>query len=262
MITTKELAEKTGLSARTLMRWSKEGFIATPVVGTHPSGRGKTSHWPEATLELVQKIQRLRSEGHTARSAAIALRAAQVEEIGSEVARHQARMAEIAEAGRREIPGPKADGRQLLLSRVVQAAEAISPYGPFVQRLIKAFTRDKTDQAFDLLTAGYNPVLIFDGREARVRPDFAISQELVREVRDLRGLLVIPLRPPMREVLARLGQQMVPPRVWPSSKVRVLESDVLTEYAVHDGGPEGFQLVRESAVVVGTVRTPEESQKE
>ena len=50
MITTKTLVRKTGLSAKTLTRWSNQGIIPKPAIRTYPSGRGKIGYWPDAVL--------------------------------------------------------------------------------------------------------------------------------------------------------------------------------------------------------------------
>ena len=71
MVTSAEILAGTGLkSGKTLTRWHQQGVIPAPIIGTHPSGRGKISYWPDWVLERCQRIVALQKEGYTPTAAA------------------------------------------------------------------------------------------------------------------------------------------------------------------------------------------------
>ena len=68
MINTKELLRRTGImSQKTLTRWSQHGLIPAPMLGTHPSGRGRLGYYPDEILERCQKIIEFKKEGFSLR---------------------------------------------------------------------------------------------------------------------------------------------------------------------------------------------------
>src|SRR5262245_54828827 len=73
MITTQTLSRKSGLSTKTLTRWSNRGIIPKPAVRTHPSGRGKIGDWPDSVLDRCRRIVQLRQKGHSLDNALVAL---------------------------------------------------------------------------------------------------------------------------------------------------------------------------------------------
>jgi hypothetical protein len=102
-------------------------------------------------------------------------------------------------------------------------------------------------------------VLVYDGESARVMPDFLVSHELSSCLREPASLVVVPLLPVVRRITGDRADVIPDPTTRPASKVVGRDGDVWVEYAIHLGGPLGFELVRESARTIGLAKTPEPS---
>jgi predicted DNA-binding transcriptional regulator AlpA len=53
--TTPEVAEATGVSGQTLLRWARVGLLPAPQK-IHRGGRGVSSAWPEGTIAQAQWV--------------------------------------------------------------------------------------------------------------------------------------------------------------------------------------------------------------
>jgi DNA-binding transcriptional MerR regulator len=255
MITTKALVRKTGLSAKTLTRWSNQGIIPKPAVQTHPSGRGKIGYWPDAVLERCLRLVQLRKEGHSVESA-LAL-------LGLE--NFSKRLEKIEQTSFADLLAQhkvkRSDGEQVDLLEVFRATVAASLSDSVLDRdhqrsvlhQLHADNRQLLRTAVELVASGYNPILTFEGTTVRIEPDFLLGQPSASPER---SSFVLPLRPVLRKFLALVGAEGVIPqaRVHAAPKVWVKEGDTVVEYAVHLGGLLGFELIRETAQAVGVTR--------
>jgi DNA-binding transcriptional MerR regulator len=255
MITTKTLVRKTGLSAKTLTRWSNQGIIPKPAIRTHPSGRGKIGYWPDAVLDRCLRLVQLRQEGHSLESA-IALLG--LEHLSKRLEKiEQPTIADLL--AQRKVKQP--DGEEVDLLEVFRAAVASSLKDSVLDRdhhrtilhQLHADNRRLLRDAVELLTSGYNPFLTYEGTTARIEPDFLLGHPTASPER---SSFVLPLRPVFRRFLALFGaeQGMPEARVHAAPKVWVNEGDTVVEYVVYLGGPRGFELIRETAHTMGVTR--------
>jgi len=260
MITTETLTRKTGLSAKTLTRWSNRGIIPKPAIRTHPNGRGKIGYWPDAVLDRCLRVVQLRKEGHTLESA-IAL-------IGLE--HHSQCMEKIKQPTTAEILASRkvkqSDGEEVDLLEVFRAVIASRLKDAVLDRdhrhavlhQLHADNHRLLRDAVNLQSIGYNPFLIYDGTTVRIEPDFLLGHPTAFPER---SIFLLALRPVFRSFLALFGGEGAMPeaRVYPAPKVWVNEGDTVVEYVVYFSGPLGFELIRETVQTVGV--TPESSAK-
>jgi hypothetical protein len=255
MITTEILTRKTGLSAKTLTRWSNRGIIPRPAIRTHPSGRGKIGYWPDAVLDRCLRLVQLRKEGHSMESA-IAL-------LGLE--RLQKRLETIEQPSfadvlaRHKVQGT--DGEEVDLLEVFRAAVASNLKDSVLDRdhqtsvlhQLHADDRRLLRTAVELVAGGYDPYLTYDATTVRIEPDFLLGHPAAFPER---SAFLLPLRPVLRKFLALFGAEGVIPAslVHAAPKVWVNEGDTVVEYVVYRAGPRGFELIRETAQTVGVTR--------
>jgi DNA-binding transcriptional MerR regulator len=255
MITTQTLTRKTGLSAKTLTRWSNQGLIPRPAVCTHPSGRGKIGYWPDAVLDRCLRIVRLRKEGHSLESAVALLGLEHVAQCVAEAERP--RFSDLLAQRTAKRP----NGEEVNLLEVFRAAVALSLKDSVLDRdhhrtildQLHADNRRLLRTAVELVGSGYDPFLTYDGTTARIEADFLLG---FPSTSPERSSFSLPLRPALRRFLALFGAEGLIPeaRVRAAPKVWINEGDTVVEYHLFLGGPLGFELIRETAQTVGVTR--------
>lgn len=72
--TTPEVAEATGVSGQTLLRWARLGLLPAPQK-IHRGGRGVGSAWPEGTIEQARWVLDRLNSNETIAQVLAALRA-------------------------------------------------------------------------------------------------------------------------------------------------------------------------------------------
>lgn len=256
MITTETLTRKTGLSAKTLTRWSNRGIIPKPAIRTHPNGRGKIGYWPDAVLDRCLRIVQLRQEGHSIESAIALLGLESLQNRLEKI--EQPTLADLL--SQHKVKGP--DGEEVDLLEVFRAAVASSLKDSVLDRdhhwsvlhQLCADNRLLLRRAVHLVQCGYNPFLTYDGTTARIEPDFLLGHPSASPER---SSFLLPLRPVFRKFLALFRAEGVVPeaRVHAAPKVWINEGDTVVEYIIYLAGPLGFELIRETAQTVGV--TPE-----
>lgn len=94
------------------------------------------------------------------------------------------------------------DGRQV---NVFQVIEAIILNGIKVMSMSEDLFRMLSERfreagavktAVDLLRGGYNPILVFDGSDLKVYPDFLVGHLFFDGAQDSRSYFTVPLLPP------------------------------------------------------------------
>jgi hypothetical protein len=107
------------------------------------------------------------------------------------------------------------------------------------------------DEALGLLHAGYNPVLVFDGKHVRVIADFVLAHEL-SNFRSAPTVLVVPTLRPLEKAFSMCGLELPgEPTARPVPAVWARDGDVMVQFDLFLGGPLGFELIRETAKTVG-----------
>lgn len=233
MITTKEVAKRTGLSVKTLTRWSQRGIIPKAATSTHPKGRGKIGYWPDYVLDRCRRLVQLRKQGHDIDTAAMMLEAERLDERLQ--ALEKPTLADVLAQKKVRLE----DGRELDLLEVLLTMIAADIRNSVLDRdhhrtiLAELREGDKLRLAVNLIQRGYNPCLTFDGKETRIEPDFLLSHGLSGP--QAMSFFQLPLLPPLRKLFTALGAEQVvrEPSVTPAPKVWVAEGDVMTEYAIY-----------------------------
>jgi DNA-binding transcriptional MerR regulator len=248
MITTAMVAKKLGVSVKTLARWADRGVIPKPAVATHPSGRGKIGYWPDHVLERCRRIVALRKKGHALETAVAMVQTEDFDGLLQSL--ELPTMADVFSRKMTRTP----DGRQVDLMQIFLAVIAVdlkaSPvdrdlHGPILAQIRK---KDLLRGALNLIQNGYNAVIVYDGKDVRIEADFLLSH-----VNGIQAFIAIPVRPAFCRFMAAIGAQKLvrDPTVTPAPKVWIREGDVLVEYSIFLGGLLGFELIRETATVIG-----------
>jgi hypothetical protein len=256
MITSKEILEHTGLkSAKTLTRWYRRGIIPKPSVRTHPSGRGKIAYWPDWVLDRCVKLVELQRQGHSLRSAVMMAHTERLEDVVKYV-KETPLASEILANKRVTLE----DGRtinllDIFLSVILsKVKESITDRDLQATILSKLQERRAVDLALGFLGNGYNPVLVFDGADLRITPDFVVSHWLTDVTTERHCYVVLALLPSLRKAFSMMGHEFpVSPSRWAAPKIWVKERDATFEYSFYPGGVHGFELLAETATMVGQV---------
>jgi DNA-binding transcriptional MerR regulator len=258
MITTTEVAKRTGLSVKTLSRWANRGIIPKPATRTHPKGRGKIGYWPDHMLERCLRLAQLRKAGHDIETAAVML---QAESLSKNLeALDKPSLADVLDQKKVRA----SDGREISLLDVLLAIISADIRASVLDRdhhgtvIAQLRADNKLQLAMRLIQGGYNPYLTFDGREVRIEPDFLLCYGTSVPM----PLFQLPLLPPIRKLFATLGAEELirEPRVMPAPKVWVNEGGVMVEYTTYLAGPLGFELLRHTAQTIGTTKGEEDDQ--
>ncbi len=264
MVTSKQILEATGLkSAKTLTRWYRRGVIPEPLIRTHPSGRGKIAYWPDWVLERCKRIAELQRQGHTLKSALAQIESERMFRLIEEV---QARptFPELLSDKKLRLPsGGETDLLSLLNVIIAKDASNAAASEEARKELAAAMQSAKAaGWGLQLLSAGYNPICLFDGDRAEVVADFRVGHMLSEQSPSARAWIVVPLLPPLQKAFAALG--LTPPSgpsVGPAPKIWAREGGALVEYDVSLIGPTGFEVIRETAKTVG-MSAPEGSEND
>ena len=261
MITTPEVAKQTGLTTKTLSRWVERGILPKPALRTHPNGKGNVGTWPDAVLERCQKLVALRKEGYDLDNAVIMLQRDRLNQA----------LAVLDKPTTADILADKkvrlADGREISLLDVLTSVIIADLKASVVDRdhqptIITGIRQENiVRRTLELIQNGYNPFLTFDGEKVRVEPDFLLSHTYDADGPTKRSLFLLPLFPAVRKFLEAVGAGdfWKQPLVTPAPKVWVQDGDTMVEYSFYLGGPRGFELLRQTASVVGATRPNKES---
>lgn len=196
MISSQELLEKTGLkNSKTLTRWHQQEIIPTPVIRTHPSGRGKMAYWPDWVLPFCQRLIELRGQGHSLHSAKLQVdreRLAQIEEAQKP---NHTFTEFLDQRSLRLKSGGEMTLHEALLVQILKGLSTLLQNSDLRDTLIQKMMAGRSlDRAMELLQGGSNPVLVFDGQQVYVSEDFIISHVLSKNISGGRPFIVLPLR--------------------------------------------------------------------
>lgn len=252
MISTADILRATGLrSSKTLSRWAKAGVIPEPTVGTHPSGRGKTSYWPDWVLDRCIAIRELQKKGHSLRSAAMALELARIEQAvewatSGPTPEQQLEDTKI-DVGDREI--------SLLDVFLVEVLARLDAAGLELSRtalLRKLRAEGAIATAIQLVHTGYNPVAFCSADSVRVVPDFAVAHRLSNQGAEAQPAVIVPLLPALVSAYEKLGKPLsLPPLAYPAPLIwRTVDRETV-QFSIYPGGGLGFEIIHGSERLVG-----------
>ena len=244
VVTTSDILAATGLKAsKTLTRWHQRGLIPEPTLGPHPSGRGKTSFWPDWVLDRCVRLVALQRDGMSLVDAAAAIEMERLEHVLAE-AEAAVDLEDITvRVAEREVPLV-----DLIALEAGRATADALPGLVSTRTLIRNMRSAHVGAtALQLLGAGYNPVALVGAESIEVVPDFVVSHRLAAGPS---SFVAIGLLEPLQAVFGKLGRELpTKPTAMPAPWIWSTHDGETTEYAIYPGGPLGFELIRESARV-------------
>jgi len=258
MISSKELMEKTGIkNIRVLTNWYKKGIIPKPVVQTHPGGRGKMAFFPNSTLERCLKIVQKMEKGIPAFAAAAIIDSENEQKVATQVERETEPKCPHEKPSRKIKckDGSEVDLHNIFLSTILIYIKKLVSDTDIINTVINRITDENVyDLASAYISAGYNPILLYDGNELRVEPDFLIGLLLSDTFSEKKIYLMVPLLQVVCETRLKIGlEPYVKINVFPAPIVKVAEGKnrVSTrEREIVFSGPMGFKLVPRGPKVV------------
>ncbi|MCH7728880.1 MAG: MerR family transcriptional regulator, partial [Planctomycetes bacterium] len=244
-VSSKDILEKTGISSiKTLTRWYQRGLIPPPEIGTHPAGRGKLAYWPEWVLERCLTIRKLTRAKKSLDEVQHLLSC----EWADEERKWKKKQRKWKKKRRGEYDLAAASEQllydQCVISFLEAADDKISPMlaDKYHQKLGRRLNSEMAKIALKHVQAGFNPVLVFDGDELSIVPDFLVTQLLSNAKGGLQSLVVVPI---FDEVVTSFSPCDIglpsAPTVTPVARVR--EGDTSKELTVIAIDKWDFELV-------------------
>lgn len=243
MISSHEILKKTGIrAAKTLTRWHQAKLIPPPEVRLHPSGRGKMAYWPDWVLERCVRIRQLVAEGYSLKAVANML--------GSDWAEEERR----AKRQRYRFKDVSAHLDRVACSRnfALLVSEKIEPMltglGAWTKRMMhqldEVLLREQTAKTtIGFVREGYNPVVVFDGDNWLIVPDFVVGHALGRVADKARPYIVMPVFAEVITAFAAIADDLPSaPTITSVSQIRKADGDGLKEFYVHPVGEMDFEL--------------------
>jgi DNA-binding transcriptional MerR regulator len=181
-ISSKELLTSLGLrSAITLRRWRERGLIPPPDVGTHPSGRGKISYWPRWVLGRCQEIRHYLKCGLSLEE----IRQRLGQDWTAVERKWKQRYASIVLADQLQAANEMADEAVAKINAMVGQIN-----GELESKIRLALTEDQARRRlFELMSAGFSPVLAVAGTDVSIVPDAVACRSLASSV----SVIAVPL---------------------------------------------------------------------
>ena len=258
MVNSKEILEITGLkNIKTLTRWYQKGIIPPPHVGTHPSGHGKIAYWQDWVLDFCVKIIDLRKLGYSTSEAALVLNYEKTREE-LEAIKKKPRVSEILAQKKVLLKGGRSVSLlDVFLVLIIDELKNLVTEKTIRNALATKFNQQNSlDLALEYLDAGFNPVLMFDGFNLGIYPDFVLSHLLSHKPAEGKSNVVLSLLKPLNRAYSLLGKEFKTGSLaYPTPKIRIRQGDVMVEYDLAFAGTNGFKLIRESAKTIGVAET-------
>lgn len=240
MITSHELMKKLGIqNAKTLTRWHQQDLIPPPEMAVHPNGRGRIGYWPDWVVPRCVRIRRLMKEGlklneirgHLGTNwqdeERLSKRRYRFRDVMQKMELH-ARICAFTETVDAKLSALLFRLNRKLASPKRQLCDALA-------------NRETLDYVVQLVQQGITPVVISDGMEVKIIPDFLVAAELDSE--RSKPLFVVPIFHEVRTVFGDGGPDWPPsPQIRPVPRaLRVGESGV--EFGFQRIGTTDFRLI-------------------
>ncbi len=242
MLTGKEILKQTDIrSPRTLRRWAEMGLLPKPQVKNIPSGRGRTSFWPDWVLPRCQRIRQLLKAGRSLDEI--------LEILGNDWKTERAkshrryRFAEVSK--RMDFEAAVRNLADLIGHKVVPFLGGL---GADVRRVVAEldkvlFRKETAEDLLGHVRQGINPVLVYADADFRFAPDFMVGQLLRHDAEDGRPYLVMSVFTEVVTAFAAIEDNL-PSAPAITSVLRVVKTDGngLKEFHVHRVGEMDFEL--------------------
>jgi hypothetical protein len=267
VITGKQIREKTGLSRKALKLLAEIGVISRGEVKPHPSvPRGRTALHPDEDLKICMEIVRLRRQkGLSLREAATQYKLyglkRKIKRGTQKVCASQLFASNFRMRCLEEEAADFVNGEELTLDNMLQNAISndlgrITRDSEVQEAILSGVEQCKVlDRAIDMLVAGYNPILVWDGLDLKVVPDFRLGHILTSEINEGRPYIVIPLFRYVESVIGPfIDDEKILPTIHAAPKVLAKEGNKLIEYEVLPQGYLGVELLEKTAKVIGKIK--------
>lgn len=265
MATGEQIREQTGLSRKALKLLGEIGVISKGEVKPHPSvPRGRTTLHPDEDLYTCKVIAKLcKEEGLSLREAATQYK---VHGLRDKVRKRSRKMASqtylhnswmyLLEEMEEYEDEEKLDLNNLLRNAISNDVGRITRDSQVLEAILSGFEQYKVfDRAFDMLVAGYSPILVWNGLDLKVIPDFMLSHVLILEINEGKPYTIIPLFRYIESVIRPfIDDEKIHPTVHAAPKVLAKEGNRLVEYEVVPHGYWGVELVERTAKVIGKIK--------
>lgn len=223
MKTAKEIANAVGITRRTLDRWVRRGLIPAPTFRPSPSGRGALAVWPDWVVETCEDI---RDGGAVVREHRMDARLSP-----SHLDRAIELLGDHADSSRQGArpklsAAQSTEAEELLRGAVLARLDHLLGSSIAPRRFLAQLRRSSlVSDALCLNGAGFNPVLVFDGRDAYVAPDFLAVERVRADAPAVASpVLALPLFDLVCRVLEEIGaERLSDPVVEPARWVVVRE---------------------------------------
>lgn len=176
-VSSKDILERLGIgSGKTLTRWYNEHeLIPPPEIGTHPSGRGKMAYWPAWVLPRCIRIRQLLKSGHS------------LDEIREMLGTDWEAEAQRTKRRYRFSEVSRTLEKNAATENFADAVLRMLPPGVFrnssrdSERITAWLLKSKTiENLLTILSQGQNPVLVLNGEDHYIVPDFVVGQMLAK----------------------------------------------------------------------------------
>ena len=260
MVSSKEILQQTGLkNIKTLTRWYQKGIIPKPYIQTHPSGRGKMAYWPNWVLDHCLKIIKLRKQGYSVKDAVLLIDYEATEKELDEVKKKPLISDELDKKHVKLKSGKEISLLDVFIAVIMDDLRHLITDRSIRNLMVAKFKKQKgLDLALACLDAGYNPVLLFDGTNLEVTPDFYVGHLLSYKPAAGNSRVVLQLLKPLEKAFSLIGKELkVGSLAYPAPKIRIRQGDALVEYDIALMGINGFELIRQSAKTIGGSNVPD-----
>lgn len=243
MLSTPEILERTGIkNAKTLTRWHQRGLIPPPEVRLHPGGRGKIGYWPEWVVEQCLRIRKLLKSRYSLDKIAEMLRSGSGREKRS------------AKGGYYRFKEVAADLDRLACCRnfamlvTNKMGPMLASLGVRAARTLRqldemALQEPTAEEAIGLIRDGYNPVLVHDGTNWAILPDFVAGLALGRLAEEAIPCLAMPIFAEVVTAFSPICDDLpTAPTVRLVPRVIKTVADSTEEYKVHPVGLQDYEL--------------------
>lgn len=265
MATGAQIREQTGLSRKAMKLLGEIGVISKGEVKPHPSvPRGRTTLHPDEDLYTCKVIAKLcKKEGLSLREAATQYK---VHGLRDKVRKRSRKMASqtylnnslmyLLEEMEEYEDEEKLDLNNLLRNAMSNDLGRITSDLQVQETILSGVEQYKVfDRAFEMLIAGYNPILVWDGLDLKVVPDFRLGHILTSEINEGKPYIIIPLFRYIESVIGPfIDDEKIHPTIHAAPKVLAKEGNKLIEYEVVPHGYLGVELLERTAKVIGKIK--------
>lgn len=248
LISTQEILDRTDIAAaKTLTRWHQRGLIPPPQIRTHPGGRGKMAYWPEWVLHRCIKIRALVKAKRKLDEIKQLL--GDDWENEAQVPRRRYRFSEVSR--RMEYNAARMNLADLVWKKCSPLFDRLRSDISIVSSPLDKQLQQRSiiTKAIEMVAAGISPVIVFDGEQLHLVPDFLISQMLADSVDGGTAQIVVPIHRDVRDAFHAIMPELPDrPTVTPVQRVREERAEQSVEREFCLTAPFEYEMGRQRKI--------------